>query len=275
MEDTIGIDLNKPITFLTASLRFFDKGEYHITRNCDCDVLLLMLDGVLRFTENGKNCEVKAGEYFIQRKDGYQSAKFPSDEPKYLYIHFYANWNDNGHILQKRGTFNIPNFSMIIKKFENTPYADMTYTEKSALLFTILSMLHSDNKEHTLADDIADFISENMATLSGLDEICNRFCYSKNHIINLFKAKYGMTPITYLGVLRIKKAMYLAEVTSASFNVISEEVGFTNYPYFYRLFVRNVGMSPERWRKILRVKGYVLTDHNTVNLCVPVHRTHR
>ena len=45
-----GIDLNKPIRYKTASLRFFKEGEHHISRRCPEDVLLLVYDGVLRFS---------------------------------------------------------------------------------------------------------------------------------------------------------------------------------------------------------------------------------
>ncbi len=258
MGEIIGIDLDRPITIRNASFRFFDKGEYHITRHCSSDVLLLVFRGVLRFTEDGKACEVKAGEYFIQKKDGFQSAERPSDEPQYLYVHFYADWIDAGRILHKRGSFNIARFSMIMKDLDKASHADASFTEKSALFLTIFSMLYSANKKNTLADEVANFISENMLTLGGLDEICDRFCYSKNHMINLFKAEYGMTPIAYLGQVRIKQAMYLAEVTSKSFGEISEEVGFRNYSHFYRLFVRKVGMSPEKWREILRKEDFVM-----------------
>ncbi len=258
MESAIGIDLDRPITIRNASFRFFDKGEYHVTRRCSSDVLLLVTHGVLRFTEDGKACEVKAGEYFIQKKDGYQNAEHPSDEPRYLYVHFFADWSDEGQVLQKRGSFNIARLSMIMKELDRASHAGASYTEKLALFLTILSMLYSANKKNTLADEVANFISENMRTLGGLDEICDRFCYSKNHMINLFKAEYGMTPIAYLGQTRIKQAMYLAEVTSKSFGAIAEEVGFHNYSHFYRLFMKKVGMSPEKWREILRSEECVM-----------------
>ena len=50
-----GIDLNKPIAYKHASLRFFNKNEHHIDRFCEDDVLLLVFDGVLRFSEDGVN----------------------------------------------------------------------------------------------------------------------------------------------------------------------------------------------------------------------------
>ena len=45
-----GMDLNAPITYKHASLRFFEKNEYHVERFSRDNVLLLVFDGVLRFS---------------------------------------------------------------------------------------------------------------------------------------------------------------------------------------------------------------------------------
>ena len=58
-----GIDLNKPITYQYASMRYFSPGERHITRFCMHDVLLMVFDGILRFNEDNTEYEVHAGEY--------------------------------------------------------------------------------------------------------------------------------------------------------------------------------------------------------------------
>ena len=62
-----GINLERPITYKYASLRYFLEGEHHVSRLCRDDVLLLVFDGVLRFTEDGKPYEIHKGEYHIQR----------------------------------------------------------------------------------------------------------------------------------------------------------------------------------------------------------------
>lgn len=62
-----GIDLNKPITYIHSSLRFFNEKEHHINRFCEENVLLLVYKGVLRFSENGIEHEVRPGEYYIQK----------------------------------------------------------------------------------------------------------------------------------------------------------------------------------------------------------------
>ena len=60
-----GIDFNSPILYRHASFRYFEKNEHHITRFCIDNVLLLVYEGVLRFSEDGEEKEVRAGEYYI------------------------------------------------------------------------------------------------------------------------------------------------------------------------------------------------------------------
>ena len=92
-DDMRGIDLNGEISYKTSSLRFFEKNECHVTRTCPHDVLLLVYEGILRFSEDGEEYELHPGDYFIQRFRSDQTGEKPSDSPKYLYIHFFGEWD--------------------------------------------------------------------------------------------------------------------------------------------------------------------------------------
>lgn len=50
-----------------SSFRHFEKGEKHMYRVFREDVLLLVMDGVLRFHEDGVPVEVGRGEFYIQK----------------------------------------------------------------------------------------------------------------------------------------------------------------------------------------------------------------
>ena len=76
-------------------------------------------------------------------------------------------------------------------------------------------------------------------------------------MINLFKEEYGITPFEYINDLKIKKAMYLLEVTPKSIEEISSESGFNHYSHFYRLFMRKNGTSPYEWRGRIRIEAQI------------------
>ena len=246
----LGIDLNGEITLKTASLRFFEPNERHVSRHCSCDVLVLVYDGVLRFSEDGVPCEVSAGEYYIQRRGRYQSGDEVRDSPKYLYVHFIGTWSEEGRILPERGTFNYSSLEPLIKEMDSVYRGEYSRIEREGAFFSLLSHLYrSRDVEDTLAKKIAEHIQREYLTVTSLDGICEEFHYSKNHIINVFKAEYGMTPFEYLNDVKIRRGMYLLGVTSRPIDDISRECGFNNYSHFYRLFVRKNGMSPYEWRE--------------------------
>ena len=64
----IGLSMQSVPTYRLSAFRKFLPNERHITRVESSDILLLMLDGVLRFTEDGVPVELSRGEYYIQQR---------------------------------------------------------------------------------------------------------------------------------------------------------------------------------------------------------------
>ncbi len=248
-----GIDLNKPIFYKHSSLRFFEKNEHHVKRFCNADVLLMVYEGVLRFSENGVQQEVRAGEYYIQEHDSAQDGELASDSPKYLYVHFMAEWSDCPTVLPKRGNFSYSLLSKDINDLDDISRSECTYTEKAVLFLGLLTKLYSKDTINTPAKHIAELIEKEYLSITSLEQICKPFHYSKNHVINLFKKEFGITPFEYINDLKIKRAMYLLEVTSKSIEEISEESGFNYYSHFYRMFITKNGISPFEWRNRIKI----------------------
>ena len=245
----IGINMDKPIQYYHASFRFFAEGERHVSRYYGRDILVLVYEGVLRFSEDGVEREVSAGEYYIQRRGLYQSGDHVSDMPKYLYIYLNAEWVESGAMLPMRGTFDIKQILPLMEKIDMLAHSLHCYAERVAVMYSILTKLYRVDRTEGVAREIADYIAEHYRTELSLDSICARFNFSKNHIINLFKRQYGTTPFGYLNDLRLSRAMYLLEVTSDTIESIAYESGFGDYSHFYRMFCRKNGISPHRWRE--------------------------
>ncbi len=244
-----GVNLNKPMEYLYSSLRIFQAGEKHINRFCRENVLLLVYDGILRFSENGKDVQVLPGEYYIQKANTDQKGVIPSQSPKYLYVHFNASWDEEGEILPYKGQFNYQHLKDKILLLDELSHSYATYIEKSCVFYEILIGLREDNLKTSTANKIAQYIQANFKQNITLDQLCYEFGYSKNHIINLFKKDYGITPIEYINTIKISNAKRLMETTSLSLDEIVDLSGFNNYSHFYRLFVRENKISPLKWRE--------------------------
>lgn len=243
-----GIDLNKNVIYKFASFRYFENAEHHVTRFCKDNVLLLVFDGVLRFSEDGVEKEVRAGEYYVQRKNVYQAGEIASDEPKYFYVHFDAEWSDSEENFPQKGKFNLTELSELMKKLDAVAHGDSTHAERQYLFLKLILMLKEKPLTSRTASRLSDYIEENLDKISSLSDICETFHYSKNYIIRLFKKEFGLSPIQYINDAKIKRAMYLLETTSRPVKEITEECGYSDYPYFYKRFVRKTGSSPLRWR---------------------------
>ena len=251
----IGIRLNRPITYVYSSLRFFKKGEHHISRTCTENVLLLVYEGILRFREDGKDYEIGPGQYHIQRQGSIQDGLRVSDSPKYMYIHFWSEWTEHDPMLPRSGTFDYAKLKPVMEDLHMLRHnAKALHFAQAGKFFEILGLLYQRKTSTTLADQIADYISGQSPQEVTIEELCDKFHFSKNHIINVFKKSYGMTPIAYMNRLRLRMAEYRMEVTSDSLEQISQQCGFQTYSHFYNLFVRKNGQAPEPWRKAKRIQ---------------------
>ena len=248
-----GIDMNQPLQYKHASMRFFEANEYHVTRLCKDDVLLLVFEGILRFSEEGIQYEVRPGEYHIQKHGSRQCGHAPSDSPKYLYVHFYSPWADSGAVLPARGHFDCAGLLPLMEQLDRLAHSGATHTEQLSVFTRILARLYRQKKRDTPAVRMSDFLAEHLQETVGLERLSAEFHFSKNHIINLFKQEYSITPTEYLNTLRLQKAKHLLEATSASSEDIAASCGFHSYSHFYRLFLRETGISPTQWRSQKRL----------------------
>ena len=230
----LGIDMDKPITFFYSSLRFFADNEYHVTRLCNDDVLLLVYDGVLRFEEDGIDYEVHPGEYHIQKCGSVQRGTKVSDSPKYLYVHFHGEWGSGESVLPRRGTFDYAKLRASMEKLDELSHGLATLIQKSALFYELLLMLMQKEENLGLAHRIADYIDNADCHDICLDMICDHFHFSKNHIINIFRGEFGMTPVKYINRQKLAKAKYLLEVTSDTTESIAQSCGFFDASHLRR-----------------------------------------
>lgn len=244
-----GIDLNKPAICKCASFRYFQKKEHHITRFCPDDVLLLVFDGVLRFSEDGEEIEVSTGEYYIQQKNRYQGGAIASDEPTYFYVHFCGEWTEQPNALPARGHFDASLLFDTMTKLDRASHQNAPYCELQYLFLKLLMPLRKEIKKSPIAEQISDFVEKNIQNPISLDDLCQNFHYSKNYIIRLFNREFNSSPIQYINEIKLRHAMYLLETTSKIVGEIATECGYADYPYFYKRFIKRTGKSPKEYRE--------------------------
>jgi len=236
--------------YLYSHFRYFEPGEKHITRYCEEDVLLLIMEGTLRFTENGIPMEIHPGEYYIQKSGLFQTGAVPSDKPTYFYIHFHGQWDDQTGI-PKRGIFDRALVSEM-EKLTLLNNINASYLSKSAAFLSILSSLTGSEKltsAQKLTTEVKRLLTDHLQHGISADEMAAQLNFSKNYIIRIFSNETGTTPHRYLNHLRIKKAEQLLNYSDLSVEKIAEECGFSCYSGFYRAFFAENTVSPREYSR--------------------------
>lgn len=82
---------------------------------------------------------------------------------------------------------------------------------------------------------------------TGLVEAAGR---SHEHVCRTCKAVTGFTPSEYVNRIRIEYAAQMLRSTEVPLDYIIDGCGFENVSYFYRLFRKQIGMTPRAYRNI-------------------------
>ncbi len=82
-----------------------------------------------------------------------------------------------------------------------------------------------------------------------LPQIARRVGVSPSHLVRVFQAHLGRSPMRYLAEMRIRSAQTLLLRSNLSIKEISFMVGFRDQLYFSRVFRQETGMSPRAYRK--------------------------
>ena len=235
----------------------FEKGERHITRVFSESVLILLVDGVMRFEEDGKAVTLSAGEYYIQRQGLFQSGKRVSSEPEYFFIHMNASFSDKEEDgIPIRGRFNENAIRSFAEEYDRLYRShEANFFAQNALMYQILSELENntvpEKKRTVIAKDIKRYIATSFRAPISLSEIASRYGYSEDYTIKLFKKEYGTTPYQYLIKKRLQEAEHLLLSTTMSVEEISRSVGYNDFSTFYRDFKKRFGQSPSEVRQKL------------------------
>ncbi len=106
------------------------------------------------------------------------------------------------------------------------------------------------DEERTVAGEMAAFLSANECGDFSLDELVERFHYSKEYIIRLFKRTAGVSPYQYYLSLRLGRACDMLKKNEYTIAEIAEKSGYGTAASFAKVFRKKFGISPAEYRKL-------------------------
>jgi two-component system response regulator YesN len=108
--------------------------------------------------------------------------------------------------------------------------------------------------EASRAAQMRRYIAQNCTRNVRLKDIAARFRISQGHVCRIFKEQVGMPFTKCLNADRIKEARRLLRQTRCPAYVVAKKVGFRNRDYFFKVFKRIEGCTPDRYRDSARKK---------------------
>jgi AraC-like DNA-binding protein len=95
---------------------------------------------------------------------------------------------------------------------------------------------------------VIQYVHDNYAQKLSLDDMAALSNLSKYYFCRFFKACIGKSPVDYLHYYRLLQAEQLLSQTNLKVVDIAHEVGFNDLSSFTRLFHRQTGVTPTRYR---------------------------
>lgn len=127
------------------------------------------------------------------------------------------------------------------------PYEDAILRATLVEILYLISKSDFENSNDDISNDtvkkIIDYINDNLSEITSLDEIAEKFFMSKCHLCRIFKSRTGITVNRYITNKRIMLVKRLCK-KGKSISDASFEAGFGSYSNFYKIYVKETGLSP-------------------------------
>ena len=117
--------------------------------------------------------------------------------------------------------------------------------------FLNLTTLLKPNSVYSIDDVIEKikiYIQRNYQKNLTQEFISSLFYINRSYLSTLFKARTGQKFVDYLNDVRISKSQELLTQSDKKMYQVARSVGYDNVKYFFRIFKKKTGESPERWR---------------------------
>lgn len=95
---------------------------------------------------------------------------------------------------------------------------------------------------------VKTYVTENYQKDITLDLISSFFYINRSYFSHMFKEKTGENFVDYLNGVRIEQAKFLLKNTDKKMYRIAKAVGYDNVKYFFRIFKKTTGLSPEAYK---------------------------
>lgn len=225
-----------------------------------------ILKGSGVFCVNGKSYKIKENQGFLICPDVVTYYEADAEEPwVYTWVGFKGIKSEQylklANINQENPVFECREVEFVKKCFEDMRKATELKYARELRLQGLLNMFLSElieeaGKNDTVSSNYKElyikkslhYVETNYAGKLTIAEMAKSVGLNKNYFSAFFKENIGMTPQQYIIKFRINKACELMENKGLTIGDISRSVGYEDTLGFSKIFKKEKGMSPKKYR---------------------------
>jgi AraC-like DNA-binding protein len=147
-------------------------------------------------------------------------------------------------------------WDIILKSFDSDNISDSTAADGALRLLVSFFLETVDagelKKGRALFEKFSPAfrcIEENISREMTITELARTVNLQENYFTNLFTKHFGISPLRYVNLQKIKHAQRLMYKSSLSLKEIAQHCGFSNEFYFSRVFRKTAGVPPGEFRR--------------------------
>lgn len=152
--------------------------------------------------------------------------------------------------------------SLLEKGSTYAPQSALDKQPTEAFIHVLLRLLQEDcllpfteqtetpkTKSRSIITEIIEYIGHHYKEDFSINDLCSKFFISKNTLCSQFRALMHCSIMQYRQFIRISKAKELLSLGKRNLTEIADECGFSSANYFSLIFKKEVGISPNNYRK--------------------------
>lgn len=101
----------------------------------------------------------------------------------------------------------------------------------------------------SVVDKVHTYVSEHLSEELSRDEIASNVYLNPVYLSRLFRQTTGQTLTDYIIQIRMEQAQALLKETNLKVSRVAENVGYSHYSHFSKVFKNAVGVTPQQFRK--------------------------
>ncbi len=129
-------------------------------------------------------------------------------------------------------------------------YRELRHSSKSLFRKMIDLTRPREDKNALIIQECQRYIETHYAEDLSLDTLSSKYHFNASYFSNLFKTHAGIGLSEYVIKIRAQKAQELLLKTDDKMSEIALKVGYKDAPYFIRIFKREYGISPHKYRHL-------------------------